>query len=163
MPSPPVISTLQPPQGCQAPHSAAECPPPAAATVGVGAVCGIAQIAGRKQEDRCSVRALEDSVLAAVFDGHGGTECAEWLSAHLPALLTTTPTSPSDAAESLSRAFLSADDALKRAGVASTCGSTSLVALVLQDTVVCANCGKLVWQQWSVPPIPVTEISPGAK
>ncbi len=94
------------------------------------------------------MRALDDSVLAAVFDGHGGTECAEWLCANLPPMLTSVPSCTESAIESLSQAFLSADDALKRAGVASTCGSTSLVALVLQDTVVCANCGKVAVVGW---------------
>lgn len=86
----------------------------------------------------------------AVFDGHGGKDTAQWLSANLAAVLSST-FSPARAEESVTAAFLAADEKLlapqgflglgARGIGGPQCGSTGLVALAFGASLLVANVG----------------------
>jgi serine/threonine protein phosphatase PrpC len=64
----------------------------------------------------------------AVFDGHGGRECAEFLKQSLAHIIAKQPSWPGNRPAALTAAFIEADQAFLDTGI--ECGSTAVLALI---------------------------------
>eukprot|EP00890_Picochlorum_soloecismus_P002487 jgi/Picsp_1/3239/NSC_06079-R1_protein len=116
------------------------------------------QGSSRKQnEDRYLVQSLSLGTLSAVFDGHGGFACAEWLQKNFPRYVEMAFQDTISPENSIIEAFLSADRKIlapktgflgmvgERGVGGSKCGATGAVALVYNDNgtnyLLSANAG----------------------
>eukprot|EP00274_Cyanoptyche_gloeocystis_P000030 CAMPEP_0196654764 /NCGR_PEP_ID=MMETSP1086-20130531/4486_1 /TAXON_ID=77921 /ORGANISM="Cyanoptyche gloeocystis , Strain SAG4.97" /LENGTH=371 /DNA_ID=CAMNT_0041986705 /DNA_START=259 /DNA_END=1374 /DNA_ORIENTATION=+ len=78
-----------------------------------------------------------------VYDGHGGREAADFLAENLHVNVTKSAFFPKDLPKSFHDAFLKTDDMLlsESTSINSGAGSTAVLALVTEDSLVVANAG----------------------
>jgi len=91
----------------------------------------------------CDENLPHGRALYGVFDGHGGSKCAEFCAARLPGILRDTPPHADGLAADLRQAFLALDQQWLR--LASECdrddGSTAVVALLAGSQLAVAHVG----------------------
>mmetsp|Transcript_9902 Transcript_9902/g.17248 ORF Transcript_9902/g.17248 Transcript_9902/m.17248 type:complete len:426 (-) Transcript_9902:452-1729(-) len=113
---------------------------------------GVAEEQGRRptMEDRhVLLKNLDLGTLGSscaflgVYDGHGGREAADFLAENLHVNVTKSAFFPKDLPKSFHDAFLKTDDMLlsESTSINSGAGSTAVLALVTEDSLVVANAG----------------------
>lgn len=118
--------------GCSAAHA-------------IGVQWGTASSIGPRQhmEDFGAVSAGDGDVIFGVFDGHGGTYCAEYCQQQLHHVIRAQGTFPTDVPSAIIRAYSKTDeillDALARKDLSG--GTCALVAVVTQTHVYVGNAG----------------------
>ena len=114
----------------------------------VDLVYAVSSVQGRRpyNEDRLQcVHPLPstNSSYFAVFDGHGGDECAEWVSQHLHKHIVDALPTAKDTADAIQRGFISCDAALldKHADGAAQSGTTACALIIDDRHIITGNCG----------------------
>lgn len=80
--------------------------------------------------------------LFGVFDGHGGSDISEFLSENAPDFISKSILEYEGLIEpALKDAFINLDKNIPSKDDIDTNGSTSIVVLINEDKIVCANCG----------------------
>ncbi|RLV95366.1 Protein phosphatase 2C 4 [Spathaspora sp. JA1] len=100
-------------------------------------------------EDAHQVKISEDEAIAifAVFDGHGGRQCAEYISNHLPKFIFRQLITPKNKLVNhfgiekiLKNSFFKIDNDLSRMNLIN-CGSTAIITLIINSCIYVANTG----------------------
>ena len=97
-------------------------------------------------EDRHVVHGMlggEQVSLYGVFDGHGGSQAAQYCKDHVGKALVNAVEFPNDPKKALKKAILSVDNAYLNEAMKHNRddGTTLIVTMVTKDTITCANVG----------------------
>ena len=86
-------------------------------------------------------KAAADSSIYCIFDGHGGSEVAQFCYERMIANLIADSSYSSSTADAICRAFLQTDSQFSKLNSSLNCGSTSLVSVIHNKTIYVGNAG----------------------
>eukprot|EP01091_Cochliopodium_minus_P008482 TRINITY_DN1935_c0_g2_i2.p1 TRINITY_DN1935_c0_g2~~TRINITY_DN1935_c0_g2_i2.p1 ORF type:complete len:352 (+),score=99.19 TRINITY_DN1935_c0_g2_i2:162-1217(+) len=104
------------------------------------------------KDEFISVCLLKNMICVSIFDGHGGEHVSKYLNTFLPTLIlknfesegVSPKKDPQFVIQFLQKIFIFTNNSIKNnLGVlASTCGSTCAIVLIVEDTIYCSNLGN---------------------